>query len=121
MTAFKIDENIPKSIKKTLKQKNIICFDVFEEYLNGKSDVTILKTIIDEKLILITLDYDFSDIRQYKKEFSGVIILNPIYQSIDNINNLIIKLCDNLDKFEFKNSIYIFSEENIRVRKINLD
>ena len=58
------------------------------------------------------------EILQYDHPFSGVIILNPNFQSINNVNNLIKKLLVILNKVDFNNSICILSEKNIRIRKI---
>jgi hypothetical protein len=58
--------------------------------------------------------------RQYNEDFHGVVILNPVIQSIDRINSLIKKLLENLDKIELMNSICILSENNLRIRKINI-
>ncbi len=119
MISFKIDENIPKSSKEIFFEHSIQCFDVYEEKLNGKKDSIVLNTVIKENLVFVTLDYDFSDIRQYNYPFSGVIILNPMFQSINNVNNLIKKLLIILNKVDFNNSICILSENNIRIRKIS--
>ena len=82
---FKVDENVPREAQALLLSAGHDAQTVHDERLVGNPDATILQVCLDEDRILITLDLDFSDIRQYPPSTHRVIrILRPESQSIEN-------------------------------------
>jgi predicted nuclease of predicted toxin-antitoxin system len=82
---FKVDENLPREAQALLLDAGHDAQTVHDERLVGGPDAKILDLSIDEDRVLVTLDLDFSDIRQYPpSRHRGVWVLRPRTQSIEN-------------------------------------
>jgi predicted nuclease of predicted toxin-antitoxin system len=82
---FKVDENLPREAQALLLDAGHDTQTVFDEHLVGNADAKILDVCINEDRVLVTLDLDFSDIRQYPPSgHRGVWVLRPRTQSIEN-------------------------------------
>jgi predicted nuclease of predicted toxin-antitoxin system len=82
---FKVDENLPREAQALIADAGHDAQSVYDERLIGHSDARILDVCINEDRVLITLDLDFSDIRQYPPStHRGVWVLRPETQSIEN-------------------------------------
>ena len=80
---FKLDENLPHQVRTLLTDLGHDAETVHEERLVGEPDSAILQASIAERRILVTLDLDFSDIRQYPpSSHTGIWVLRPQTQSI---------------------------------------
>jgi predicted nuclease of predicted toxin-antitoxin system len=62
---FKVDENLPREAQALLLNAGHDAQTVYGERLAGHPDTTIFDVCLNEDRVLITLDLDFSDIRQY--------------------------------------------------------
>jgi predicted nuclease of predicted toxin-antitoxin system len=62
---FKVDENLPRQAQALLRDAGHDAQTVHGERLVGHPDATILDVCLNEDRVLITLDLDFSDIREY--------------------------------------------------------
>jgi predicted nuclease of predicted toxin-antitoxin system len=82
---FKVDENLPREAQALLLIAGHDAQTVHDERLVGNADETILQVCLNEGRVLITLDLDFSDIRQYPPStHRGIWVLRPETQSIEN-------------------------------------
>jgi len=82
---FKLDENLPTAIKKILVEDGHDALTVLDQKLGGQDDPTVYAVCNTENRMLVTLDLDFADIRQYAPgTHAGIWILRPATQSIDN-------------------------------------
>jgi len=80
---FKLDENLPHQALALSTKLGHEAETVHEERLVGEPDTTILNACVNERRILVTLDLDFSDIRQYPpSSHCGIWVLRPATQSI---------------------------------------
>ena len=87
---FKIDENLPDEAAFLFLAAGFGADTVREEGLSGADDGVIAVTIRREQRILITLDLDFSDIRNYPpNQFAGIIVLRSKAQ--DNQSQWIVE------------------------------
>lgn len=79
---FKFDENLPIECAQIFREANFDADTVYEEGLKGKPDDSIFDICQKEKMVLVTLDLDFSDIRSYPpNSHCGIIILRLNSQS----------------------------------------
>ena len=62
---FKVDENLPREAQALLLGAGHDAHTVHDERLVGHLDSTIFDTCLNEDRVLVTLDLDFADIRQY--------------------------------------------------------
>ncbi len=73
---FLLDANMPRSAAVMLRQHGHEAFDVRDIKLGGADDTRIAAHAKANGLVLVTRDFDFSDIRNYPPaEFAGIIVL----------------------------------------------
>ncbi len=73
---FLLDANMPRSGAVMLRQNGHEAFDVRDIGLGGADDTRIAAHAKANGLVLVTRDFDFSDIRNYPPaEFAGIIVL----------------------------------------------
>ena len=87
---FKLDENLPFSLKKLLESEGAHQVDsVFHEGLTGTDDYDLVRHCFTELRILITLDTDFMHFHLQKKlQIFGIIVLRPQTQGKKAVNTL---------------------------------
>ena len=117
MLRFKLDENMPIKAVFFLQERGYEADSVFDENLNGVDDLKIITTCREEQRILITLDLDFSDIRAYPpKDFCGIIILRPKYQSTIQIMAMLESMLFFLKNETIDHSLWIVESTGLRIR-----
>ncbi len=115
---FKIDENSPFSVKKTLESIGDHQVDsVHHERVTGIEDGDLLTLCLNENRILITLDTDFSNaVLHPLGTFYGIVLLRPETQG----KKAFLKLFqDFLNQFSLKeviNKVIIVEPHQILVR-----
>ncbi len=79
---FKLDENLPHRALSRLRARGHDVETALTERLSGAPDSAILAACIAEDRILVTLDLDFSDIREYPPgSHRGIWVLRPDQQT----------------------------------------
>jgi predicted nuclease of predicted toxin-antitoxin system len=74
---FLIDEDLPRSAAGIVRQHGHEAVDVRDIGLRGAKDPLIARYVQDEKLCLITADYDFADVRNYPPDqYFGIVVLD---------------------------------------------
>lgn len=82
---FKVDENLPRDAQALLLTAGHDAHSVNDESLGGSSDSRILDVCLREDRILVTLDLDFADVRDYPpSSHVGIWVLRPETQSIES-------------------------------------
>jgi len=75
---FKLDENLPVSLKILFEAQNHDVLSVQDESLSGCPDRDFYSVCLKEHRCLVSLDLDFSDItRFHPAESAGIVILRP--------------------------------------------
>lgn len=73
---FLLDANMPRSAAALLRQYGHEAFDLRDIGLGGADDARIAAHARSNGLVLVTRDFDFSDVRNYPPaEFAGIIVL----------------------------------------------
>ena len=114
-----VDENIPNSVVKRLKQSNIDIYSIREE-IKGINDEKIIRISRENQKPIITMDKDFGYLTFHQKKHPFCVILfrihpqspDVIYQSILNILNLI-----KTQKIDIKNKFIVTNGKTLRIRK----
>jgi predicted nuclease of predicted toxin-antitoxin system len=115
---FKLDENLPSQCAKLLLENGFNTETVIQEGLQGCSDQIIIEACQSEDRILITLDLDFSDIRNYPPGSNpGIIVLRLPEQSIAAAQNSIMRLISSFSQELPTNKLWIVDESKIRIRE----
>lgn len=115
---FKIDENLPSHCAESLIEKGYNTEAVIQEGLQGCSDQTLIEACQSENRILITLDLDFSDIRNYPPGSNpGIIVLRLSEQSIIAAQISMKQLIASFSQELPVNKLWVVDESKIRIRE----
>jgi predicted nuclease of predicted toxin-antitoxin system len=91
---FKLDENLPRRVEPALRDRGHDVETALSESLAGAVDPRLLSACVAEDRILVTLDLDFSDIREYPPgsvgSHRGVWVLRPAQQTFDAVLSLVL-------------------------------
>ena len=114
---FKVDENLPVELAEFLRNKGYDAITVIEQNLSGRSDSIIASVCKKEKRIIITLDTDFADIREYPPaQYPGIIVLRTRKQDKHFILQLFKRVIRLFRKEQIDKHLWILEEDRIRIR-----
>lgn len=117
---FKIDENLPADAADLLRQHGHDALSVYEQSLQGEADTGIANVCRKEKRAIVTLDLDFSDIRQYPPEdYQGIIVLRLNDQSRASVLNVLGRIIAMLDSESPVGHLWIVDRHQVRIRGDN--
>ena len=115
---FKVDENLPREAQALLLNAGHDAQTVHDERLAGHPDATILDVCLNEDRVLITLDLDFSDIRQYPpSSHRGIWVLRPETQSIENTLSVLKGALAFVADEPTTNRLWIVEPGRVRIRE----
>lgn len=115
---FKVDENLPADVTELLNNAGYDSASVYEQHLGGKPDQDILLVCQTEQRVLITLDLDFADIRQYPPhEQAGLIVLRLRRQDKNHILDITRRLIKAFAYESVSKRLWIVDENQIKVRE----
>lgn len=116
---FKLDENIPRDAGALMRDAGYDVDTVLDEGLGGGPDPGLFEICQAEGRVLVTLDLDFADIRQYPPaRHVGVWALRPSSQSIENILELLRGALTVLRRGErIEGRLWIVERERVRSRE----
>ena len=114
---FKIDENLPVELAEFLRNEGYDAITVIEQNLSGRSDSTVASVCKKEMRIIITLDTDFADIREYPPaQYPGIIVLCIRKQDKQFILQLFKRVIRLFQKEKVDKHLWILEEDRIRIR-----
>jgi predicted nuclease of predicted toxin-antitoxin system len=115
---FKLDENLPRGAEALLRKAGHDVHTVLDEHLGGNPDPGVIDASRAEDRILVTFDLDFSDIRLYRpKSHSGIWVLRPHTQSIQNTLALLMGALVVLETEPAHGRLWIVEPERVRIRE----
>ena len=114
---FKVDENLPIEAAEMLRQAGHDAATVLEQHLGGSDDAQLSALCQLEGRILVTLDMDFSDIRNYPPaEFPGLVVLRLRQQDKPYVLGVLVRLVQVLPQEPIEGHLWIVEESRIRIR-----
>lgn len=115
---LKLDENLGQSIYEIFRELYTDVETVLKEKLNGASDSDIYLVCKREQRILITLDWDFSNILRFPLQgVAGIIIFKPSQKHFnDSLQSLARITTKELQTRPIRNRLWIVQPDKIRVR-----
>jgi predicted nuclease of predicted toxin-antitoxin system len=114
---FKVDENLPIEVAKILRVAGHDAATVLEQHLGGSDDAQLAALCQLESRILVTLDMDFSDIRNYPPaDYPGLVVLRLRQQDKPYVLDLFMRLIQVLHQEPIEGRLWIVEEDRIRIR-----
>jgi len=115
---FKIDENLHPDVAELLQQRGHDVSTVWDQGFQGKPDAMIAEAIRKEKRVLVTLDKDFADIRNYPpSQFPGLIVCRLELQSRANVLAVFQHVLRWLEVHPLEGRLWIVEESDLRIRE----
>lgn len=115
---FKVDQNLPADLAELLRRAGHEADTVYDEQMTGASDLTVSATCRREQRTLVTLDRDFSDIRQYPPaEHPGILVLRPTSQDKESVLRLMARTIPMIEAEPPTGRLWIVEEGRIRIRE----
>ena len=114
---FKIDENLPTDLAEFLRNEGYDAITVLDQNLGGTSDPAIATVCQTERRILITLDTDFADIREYPPEkYPGIMVLRIEKQDKPFILKIFERVVRLFPDEVVEGQLWIIEENRVRIR-----
>ena len=114
---FKIDENLPIEVAKSLREAGHDAFTVHDERLTGAKDAVLARVCQDEQRAFITLDMHFTDIRTYPPAaFYGLIVIRLAHQDKLHVVEVLRKAMKLLETEALQGKLWIVEEDSVRIR-----
>jgi predicted nuclease of predicted toxin-antitoxin system len=119
MIKFLIDEDIPRTTAKVLRDRGYEVVDVRDCGLRGEVDAEVFKFAQKENAVLLTGDLGFGNLLRFPVgKHSGVVIAHfPNEISTSELNSQIIKAFDALAEKDFDRNLIILEPGKIRIRR----
>lgn len=115
---FKTDENLPIEVAELISSLGHDALTVEDQDLGGFPDPEIAAVCDSENRILVTLDTDFSDIRQYPPgSHPGIIVFRISRQDKNSILSVTGRLLQSLTEQDPRGALWIVDDRKIRVRE----
>lgn len=115
---LKLDENMPRRVEAALQQLGIDVETASSEGLAGAADPVLLEACKTEDRVLVTLDLDFADMREYPPEsHRGVWVLRPAQQTFDALLNLVHSGLRLAAIERTTGRLWIIGERQVRIRE----
>jgi len=118
MMRFMVDEDMPRSTAKALRNAGFECLDIRDIGLRGARDKAIYQRAQDEDCILITEDLGFSNTLRYPLgSHRGIIIIRlPNEVPTSELNEILINAVKNILK-DLPGNVIIIEADRIRIRR----
>lgn len=120
---FLVDEDLPRSTAKLLREMGYTAIDVRDCGLRGKSDEEIFKYAQEKDTIIITGDRGFGSITRFMPgSYPGIVVVNfPNEISTMQLNAMIKIALNSLSEDDLKGNLVIIDPKKIRIRKQKKD
>jgi len=119
MIKFVVDEDLPRSTSRLLRNKGFEVLDVRDCGLKGRSDEEIFNFAQKEGAVILSGDLGFGNLLKFPVgSNSGIVIVHfPNEVSSAELNRQISKEFDNLAEDDFKGNLIILEPGKIRIRR----
>jgi predicted nuclease of predicted toxin-antitoxin system len=114
---LKTDENLPESAAEYLRVLGFDALSSRQQMMKGASDEVLSDVCLRERRVLVTLDLDFSDVREAIDRHSpGIIVLRLRRQSTSQVQRALERLVPYLTSVPLTGSVWVMSETTLRIR-----
>lgn len=113
---FKLDENFSRTIQQLFLEQGHDWVTVRDENLAGAPDDDVLRAARKETRVLVTMDYDFTNVLRYPPhQTSGIVVINlPGRTSITLLKNLVTSMLNMISVEGIRGKLWIVEPGRIR-------
>jgi predicted nuclease of predicted toxin-antitoxin system len=118
MIRFLIDEDLPRSIARLLREAGFECLDVRDIGLRGAKDDAVYERAQKEECVIITGDLGFANSLRYRPgNHKGIVIARfPNEMSTDKLNQILIDAIRTVQN-DLPRNLTIIEPDKIRIRR----
>ena len=114
------DENIYEPIIEFLKSEGHNVLSVRNSELSGNSDDDIYKVAVKNKLLIITMDKDFTRTLRFPPEQCGGIIVIQLYRmTVNDATETFKKLFKSMNQKKISNRLVIITKDEVRISPLS--
>jgi predicted nuclease of predicted toxin-antitoxin system len=114
---FKLDENLPRRVEPALRGLGHNVETALSENLAGAIDPRLLAACIAEDRVLVTLDLDFANIREYPPGTQrGIWVLRPSQLTFDAVLQLALSGVKLAAIERTSGQLWVIDEQRVRIR-----
>jgi predicted nuclease of predicted toxin-antitoxin system len=114
---IKIDENLARAHRRILEAAGHDVADVHDERLTGASDHVLWSHVCGEGRFLVTLDTDFSDIRQFLPgSHPGILLMRTTHPSVSAVSMILRRVLEERDLASVAGCLIVADEMRTRLR-----
>jgi predicted nuclease of predicted toxin-antitoxin system len=119
MPQFVIDEDMPRSTEKALKEHGYKAKDIRDCGLRGATDEEVYEFAQKEKAVILTGDRDFGNILRFPLgDHFGIVVAHfPNEMPTVEINRYLLERFNELSEDDFKGNVIIIETHKIRIRR----
>ena len=115
---FKLDENIPVSVKLLIDEAGHQASTVYDEGLSGASDRAVAVACKAGEMILVTLDMDFANVLSFPPmTHPGIIVLRLPQMDAGAVRTVVSEFLSTADWEELRGATAIVEPGRMRIRK----
>ena len=115
---FKLDENLPGALVKLFAEAGHDAVTVAGQEMVGASDPHIAAVCRDEGRVIVTLDMDFADIRNYPpQDYTGMVVFRLSRHGPGRVLAVAARLIEALPETSLQGQLWIVEDERIRIRE----
>lgn len=115
---FKLDENLPGALARLFAEGGHDAVTVAEQEMTGASDPRIASVCRAEGRVLVTMDMDFADIRNYPpQDYPGLVVFRLSRQGPGRVLEVATRLIELLPETSLQGQLWIVEDDRIRIRE----
>lgn len=115
---FKLDENLPGALVKLFAEAGHDAVTVADQEMVGASDPRIAAVCRDEGRVIVTLDMDFADIRNYPpQDYHGLVVFRLSRHGPGRVLAVAARLIEMLPETSLQGQLWIVEDDRIRIRE----
>jgi predicted nuclease of predicted toxin-antitoxin system len=118
MIRFLIDEDMPRSTAKLLRQAGFECLDVRDTELRGKKDDAVYQRAQKQERVIISGDLGFANSLRYPLgTHKGIVIARfPNEMPTDKLNQILIETIKNIHE-DISGNLTVIEPDKVRIRR----
>ena len=114
----KVDEDLPKSAVRLLRDKAYDAVSVVEQGMGGLKDSLLWQAVQAERRFLVTADKGFADIRFYQPgSHAGILLLRPDQDGIRPVMELLERVLASYSLEALAETVTVVTPRGIRIRR----